>query len=774
MDKEILILLVEDSEDDAELITRELAKGNFSHTVKWAGSGEEFLKNLGEQTPDIILCDYKIPSFGAPEALQIVKARCPETPFIVISGIIGENVAVDMMKCGAVDYVMKGSLVWLVPAVKRALKESRLRADHKRVERELARVKEAQFKTLMEALPSKVFLKDRNSVFLACNEKYAKDLKITPEEIPGKTDYDFFPTLLAEKYRVDDKRIMESGETENIEEEYSAIGDFLGGAQKTIINTIKIPIQDEAGKIAGLIGLFWDITDRKRTEENLAYLYQQNTLILSSASEGILGLDLQGNHTFVNLSAARMLGYEASELFGRHSHSVWHHTKADGRPYPEEECGIYAAFRMGSAQRSSDEMFWRKDGTGFSAEYSSTPIYEQGRLAGAVVVFSDITGRREMEKALTLSEKRFRILFESSRDAIMTLEPPSWKFTSCNFATVQLFGVKGEEEFFSKGPWDLSPEFQPDGIRSDEKARKMIRKAMDEGTNFFDWTHQRLDGKEFFATVLLTRVEIEKGRPFVQATVRDITQQKKAEEEMRRVEMLKTSAEVKSKFTSMVSHELRSPLAIIQGSMALINDGLAGLISEEQKEILGIGLKGVERLGRLINNVLDFQKIAAGKREYDFRENDIKATVQETFESLKFLSEPKGVDLRVKFGGSLPRIKFDKDGIIQVLTNLVGNAVKFTPGGSVTISVQQENNEIHVEVRDSGPGIKAEDIPRLFQPFEQLDQGKGRVKGGTGLGLAITREIVLAHGGRIWAESEIGKGSSFHFTLPILEHGRPV
>jgi len=774
MDNEVRILIAEDSEADARLIVRELHNGGLAYAAKGVKTRKDFLKSFEEFVPDIILCDYTMHAFGAPEALQIVKERFPEIPFIVVSGTIGEEIAVEMMKCGAVDYVMKDKLFRLVPAVRRALKEARMRADRNRIETELSRMKEAQIRALMEALPSKVFLKDRNSVFLSCNEKYAKDLKIRPEDIPGKTDYDFFPTLLAEKYRADDKRIMESGETENIEEEYSAIGDFLKDHQEKIINTIKIPVRDEAGKVAGLIGLFWDITDRKLAEKNLARLYQQNTLILSSAAEGIMGLDLRGNHTFVNLSAARMLGYEAEELLGRHSHSVWHHSQPDGRPLPENECKIYASCRKGVVQRSSSEIFWRKNGTCFPVEYSSTPIFEQGRLAGAVVVFSDITERREMEKALTASERKFRSLFESSRDAIMILEPPSWKFTSCNLATVQLFGFKGKAEFISKGPWELSPEFQPDGLRSEEGSKKMIRKAMEEGTNFFEWTHQRADGKDFFATVLLTRVEIEEGQPFLQATVRDITEQKKAEEEMRRFEVLKTSAEIKSKFTSMVSHELRSPLAIIQGSMALINDGLAGVINDEQKEILGIGLKGVERLGRLINNVLDFQKIAAGKREYDFRENDIRGTVQEAFKSLKFLSEPKGVDLQVKFGESLPSIKFDKDGIIQVLTNLVGNAVKFTPRGSVTISVQQENSEIHVEIRDSGLGIKTEDIPRLFQPFEQLDQGKGRVKGGTGLGLAITREIVLAHGGRIWAESEIGKGSSFHFTLPIQEHGSPA
>ncbi|MEI6279154.1 MAG: PAS domain S-box protein, partial [Verrucomicrobiae bacterium] len=143
-----------------------------------------------------------------------------------------------------------------------------------------------------------------------------------------------------------------------------------------------------------------DITGRKQAEDQLAVLNQQNKLILNSAAEGILGLDLQGKHTFINPAAAKMLGCEAEELLGHYSHSVWHHTKPDGSPYPKEECPIYAAYLDGTTHSSSTEVFWRKDGTNFPVEYASTPIFEKGRLTGAVVTFADITGRKEMEAKL--------------------------------------------------------------------------------------------------------------------------------------------------------------------------------------------------------------------------------------------------------------------------------------------------------------------------------------------------------------------------------------
>jgi PAS domain S-box-containing protein len=143
-----------------------------------------------------------------------------------------------------------------------------------------------------------------------------------------------------------------------------------------------------------------DITERKRAEEKMEQLSQKNELILGAAGEGILGLDCQGNHTFINPAAAKMLGYEAAELLGLPSHNIWHHTKPDRSPYPEEECNICAAYRDGTVYCSSTEMFRRKDGTSFPVEYESTPMYEQERLVGAVLTFSDITERKQAEERM--------------------------------------------------------------------------------------------------------------------------------------------------------------------------------------------------------------------------------------------------------------------------------------------------------------------------------------------------------------------------------------
>jgi PAS domain S-box-containing protein len=156
-----------------------------------------------------------------------------------------------------------------------------------------------------------------------------------------------------------------------------------------------------------------DITERKQSEEARRSLNRQNELILQSAGEGIFGLDLNGNHTFVNSAAAQILGYRVKELIGEHSHSIWHHSKADGSIYPEEECPIYAAYNVGIIRRVKNEVFWKKDGTSFPAAYTSTPIVEDSKITGAVVTFRDITQRRREEEELRNHRQSLRELVKA-------------------------------------------------------------------------------------------------------------------------------------------------------------------------------------------------------------------------------------------------------------------------------------------------------------------------------------------------------------------------
>ncbi|MFH1791748.1 MAG: HAMP domain-containing sensor histidine kinase, partial [Candidatus Omnitrophota bacterium] len=248
------------------------------------------------------------------------------------------------------------------------------------------------------------------------------------------------------------------------------------------------------------------------------------------------------------------------------------------------------------------------------------------------------------------------------------------------------------------------------------------------------------------------------------------------ESELNRAEnKLKEAAEIKSQFTSMVSHELRTPLGPIKEGVSIVLDGLTGEINDEQRDLLQTAKNNADRLNLLINDVLDFQKLESGRMRLNIEMNDINEAVKEVHDAMSLVSQKKGLGFSLELDPDIPGAFFDKERIIQVLTNLVSNAVKFTEKGGITIKTTRDHigsgEAVHVAVCDTGPGIRKEDIPKLFRSFQQLDMPRTRKAGGTGLGLVISKEIIARHGGKIWAESEYGKGSAFHFTLPAGKTG---
>jgi PAS domain S-box-containing protein len=383
------------------------------------------------------------------------------------------------------------------------------------------------------------------------------------------------------------------------------------------------------------------------------------------------------------------------------------------------------------------------------------------------------------------SEVRFRTLFESSRDAIMTLEPPEWKFTSGNPSTVQMFRAKDEAEFTSHGPGTVSPELQPDGRNSAEKAKEMIEAAMRDGSSFFEWTHKRLDGEDFPASVLLTRMERD-GAMILQATVRDITEQKKILEELEiqrwglsktnesirilykeleeKNEELKRFNELKSTFVANVAHEVRNPLAIVRGAFDLIEKILGGQITDKQKQVIEMGTKTIDRLARLVTDLLDLSKIETGKMHLKLDKVDMPSLAEEILlpYDIEFLK--KNMALEKNISPDSGTLMADRDKLSQVIINLLNNAIKYTPdNGTVALTLTGSEDEVRCEISDNGPGIPEDEREKIFDKFERVTAEK---QAGTGLGLAIAKDIVTLHKGKLWVESEAGKGSKFIFTLP--------
>lgn len=226
---------------------------------------------------------------------------------------------------------------------------------------------------------------------------------------------------------------------------------------------------------------------------------------------------------------------------------------------------------------------------------------------------------------------------------------------------------------------------------------------------------------------------------------------------------LKELDRMKSDFVANVAHELRTPLTIIKGNLDNIDKGFAGEVYPKQKEILGDVFKVINRLSRLINDLLDVSKIESGKMELNKENLDIVMLAGDAVKTFEMLAENKKVGLIKEFPDKTVIVNADRDKLTQVFINLMGNAIKFTDKGNVTVKIIDLQGEAQVEIQDTGPGIPKDEADKIFDKFVRVVAEK---KEGTGLGLPIAKDIIVLHKGRIRIESELGKGSRFIFIIP--------
>ena len=244
------------------------------------------------------------------------------------------------------------------------------------------------------------------------------------------------------------------------------------------------------------------------------------------------------------------------------------------------------------------------------------------------------------------------------------------------------------------------------------------------------------------------------GEPAYLAVLRDVTERRKIDR-------------MKSEFVSVVSHELRTPLTAIRGSLGLIQNGLIETLPEKAQRWVDIAAANTDRLSRLINDILDIERIESGQVAMEKKFCNAADLICQTVDLMRDIAGGAGVALVTSPMSA--RLWADPDRVIQVLTNLLSNAIKFSPSTTVELTALLQGEQILFQVRDQGRGIPADKLETVFERFQQVDSSDARAKGGTGLGLAICRSIAQQHDGRIWAESIVGEGSTFFFTLPLQE-----
>lgn len=395
-------------------------------------------------------------------------------------------------------------------------KESR----RKDIGTELARAKETQYRTLLENLPQKIFLKDRDSVYVSCNENYARDLKIKPEKIAGKTDNDFFPAYLAEKYRADDKRIMESGETESIEEEFVVMRDFLRGAKRSIINTVKVPVRDKHGNVIGLLGLFWDITDRKRAEERLRESERKIRALFDQTFQFIGMMTVDGTLIEANRTALQFAGISESDCLGKPFWKTpwWSHSKElrdKVRDAVETAAGgetvVFEATHIAA------------DGSTHYIDFSLKPVKDQyGKIIFLIPEGRDITERKRVERELRASEERFRTIFEGTVEGMVLTDEKDSKFYMCNKSFCRMLGYS-QEEIKALSVADIHPERELTWIMGQFEKLRSGEVSLVENVPV-----KRKDGSIFYADINASHITIS-DKKYLVGFFRDITGRKKTQ-----------------------------------------------------------------------------------------------------------------------------------------------------------------------------------------------------------------------------------------------------
>jgi PAS domain S-box-containing protein len=489
-------------------------------------------------------------------------------------------------------------------------------------------------------------------------------------------------------------------------------------------------------------------------------------LILDSTAEAIYGIDLNGNCSFCNPSCLRMLGYDhARDLLGKNMHLLLHHSYPDGRPFPREKCQLYLAFKN-NLKIHVEEVFWRRDGTSFPAEVWSYPELREGKLVGAVVSFWNITERKNAEETLRKREAYLTSILDNFPHLVW-LKDTNGRFLAVNNVFAKACGrsvkdVIGKTDL-DVWPQDLAEKYQVDDNKvMQSRSKSIVEELMlNEGiVRCFETYRSPIFDSD--GTVMGTL-----------GFSQDITERRSSEDALKRAkDMAERAVAVKDEFTSTVSHELRTPLSAIKSSIDILDTEVPGELTRDQKIFIKRVKSNVDRLARLINDVLDLSKLESGKMVMNLIPLRPDALIQEVVETQIPLVKSKGLTITTEFGENLPSLVADKDRLIQVLNNLINNALKFTQEGGIVVAVHVEDKEfLKFSVRDTGVGIIEEDLPKLFQKFQQVG-GVSQQVAGTGLGLAICKNIVEKHHGLIWVESQFGRGSSFNFVIPVRKEKR--
>jgi len=507
---------------------------------------------------------------------------------------------------------------------------------------------------------------------------------------------------------------------------------------------------DANGDLLWVSGFIWDISDRKAAEDALRISERRFSGAFNTAPQGIAIVDLDGRWMEVNDALCRMLGYSREELLQLDFQHITHpdDLAKDLALLQQLLEGVIADYQL--EKRYVDKrgnVLWILLSVSLVRDALGVPLHFVSQI-------QDITDRFEAEKRLREREEYLSTLLDNVIDAIVTIDE-SGLIETFNPAAERIFGY-GKADVVGQNVKLLMPE------RYREQHDSFLFAYRESGVprilgKDLELPAQRRNGELFTMELAVSQITLQSQRRFI-AVIRDISERKRIER-------------MKNEFVSTVSHELRTPLTSIAGALGLINGGALGEVPAQMGEMLRIAQSNSQRLSGLINDLLDMDKLVAGKMTFDLQALRLWPLLEAAIEQNQPYAAQHSVALHLKPPQLEVEVRVDRQRFDQVMANLLSNAAKFSaPGADVEVSAALAVTRVRISVRDFGMGIPEAFRARIFGKFSQADATDTRQKGGTGLGLAITKELIERMAGAIGFESVEGQGTVFWVELPVEQH----
>ncbi|UBF29656.1 PAS domain S-box protein [Kovacikia minuta CCNUW1] len=638
--------------------------------------------------------------------------------------------------CEWYNSVLRNEAGELISILSRALDVT----DRKQAE-EALRESEERFRAIVNQVTVGIAQGDLTGRLILVNQKYSELTGYSREELLHKrmqdmTHPDDLPHNL-ELYQ----RLASEGIDFTIEKRYIC----KNGSEVWVSKSVS-PVRDAFGQVQSAVAVVVDISDRKRAEIALQESEAKFRAVFDQMYQFLGLLTPDGMLLEVNQNPLTFANVEREAVIGK---PFWEFPSWNATAELQEIAKTLVA------QAAAGQLFHQEvnildaSSNVHTFDISAKPVYaiETDQILWVIVEGRDISAQVRLQSALRSEQERSLLLITSSVDGIVAFDAAGC-CTLWNPAMEQMTGLRQEDVMSRRGVAVFS-------LLLDAKTLQGFHPGIEETVTTFDFhfTHPKTRQRQWIEarySPLHGGSETHNGGLLI---VRDVTQQRELER-------------MKREFIAIISHEIRTPLSSIRGALGLVATGVLDDDPSTAKEMLGIANNNIERLVRLVNDVLALSRLESGQVELKKQWCETATLVQQAFSSVQNLAEANQVDLRSSTGNI--QVWADLDWLVQVLVNLINNAVKFSPAGTtVSVNVEPQPQQVLFQVTDQGRGIPTEKLETIFGQFQQVNMSDSRQKGGTGLGLSICRLIVQLHDGRIWAESEFGRGSKLYFTLPI-------